>query len=561
MAAALGATLLVAGAGAYLWFGRKEPERFRNIDVRRLTTTGKAAYAAVSPDGRYVAYALVESGQYSLWMRHVASGSNVEIVPPSGKSYDYGLVFSRDGSFVYYLRPEGRTYSALYEIPVLGGVPKKLIYDVDSAPAFSPDGKRVAFMRCTPEGRCTILTANLNGAGEEKLAATDPPGHPVGAPSWSSDGKTIAVGLLVPRGVNAILSVPAVGGPVKTIALPGLTPASVAWLSGGKGLILSARDQTVQLWHVSYPSGQLRKITKDANSYRGVSLTADDSALATVQFEWVADLWVLPFGEPEKAAQIVSGGASGLGGICWAPDGSLIYASRASGNRNLWIAPPDGRSPRQLTRGVAEVTPRVSPDGRVVAFSSRGPNGNHLWRMDVDGGNLRQLTQGKNEYWPAWSPDGKWLVYASGEWPSPSLWRIPSDGGDPVRVVDGVANYPAISPDGKWIAYLDQPAVQDHVRIAPFEGGVPGRVSDVVTTFPVRWTRDGRSLIFFSAKDLYSNLWLQPVAGGPPRQLTRFKGDLIVSFDLSQDGGRIAVARGRENSDVVMIRDLPDDAR
>jgi Tol biopolymer transport system component len=83
----------------------------------------------------------------------------------------------------------------------------------------------------------------------------------------------------------------------------------------------------------------------------------------------------------------------------------------------------------------------------------------------------------------------------------------------------------------------------------------------VVTTFPVRWTRDGRSLIFFSAKDLYSNLWLQPVAGGPPRQLTRFKGDLIVSFDLSQDGGRIAVARGRENSDVVMIRDLPDDAR
>ena len=154
--------LLVALAGiswgVYYWLAPRVVP-FQKSEKARLTANGKVTMAAISPDGRYVAYVtgggLFTRGRQTLWVRQVGTGSDVQIVPPADLRYG-GLTFSRDGDFLYVVQSKSLdvSLSVLYKIPVLGGTKKRLIVDVANAAPFgvnpvtlSPDGKRVAFLR------------------------------------------------------------------------------------------------------------------------------------------------------------------------------------------------------------------------------------------------------------------------------------------------------------------------------------------------------------------------------------------------------------------------------
>ena len=145
----LAASLLMVGAGIYgfynrfaQWRGDAGPIPFQNMSMEKLTNSGHAVLATISPDGKYVVNAVDEGqGQQSLWMRHVATGSNAQIMKPMEGRYT-GLTFSPNGDFLYFVRsdPQHPGVGFLYQIPVLGGTPRKLVDDVDSAVSFSPDG-------------------------------------------------------------------------------------------------------------------------------------------------------------------------------------------------------------------------------------------------------------------------------------------------------------------------------------------------------------------------------------------------------------------------------------
>jgi Tol biopolymer transport system component len=126
-------------------------------------------------------------------------------------------------------------------------------------------------------------------------------------------------------------------------------------LADSSGLVLIAADKgsltAPQLWYLSYPGGEARKITNDLNAYNGVTLTADSSALATVQSQQLASIWTAPLGDAARARQATSGASNydGFFGLAWAPDGRLAYTSNASGNLDVWIAGADGSNSRQLT--------------------------------------------------------------------------------------------------------------------------------------------------------------------------------------------------------------------
>jgi eukaryotic-like serine/threonine-protein kinase len=271
------AAVLVAGGGLGLWWwrsaSRSVPQTFELDRFARLTSTGHAQIAAMSPDGRYVVHIKGQGTSPSLWVRQTATFGDVQIVPPAEVRYD-GLTFAPDGNFVYYVT-YGRLggVASLYRIPVLGGTPQRIIEDVDSRISFSPDAKQFAFMRGSPsEGRNYLMVANADGSGARRLATLSSPDQfKLDAPSWSVDGRTILAGVQSLRDGphNAVFAVDVQSAAAQNVGGRWAFTHDVEWMQDCHSFVVSAVDfgsQTPQLWQVMYPGGERRRITNDLNN-------------------------------------------------------------------------------------------------------------------------------------------------------------------------------------------------------------------------------------------------------------------------------------------------------
>jgi Tol biopolymer transport system component len=567
---AIVAALVIAalGFGIYFFAGRhKAVARFAKLRFARLTTTGRVKEAAISPDGKYVVYVNDEGGKQSLWLKQIATAQNVQIVTPSDALLA-APVFSPDGNYVCYLQSvDGGVTHTLYQVAVLGGASRKLIYDVDNRVAFSPDGKRIAFIRNTSD-ESTVMIANADGTSEQRLAA-----HKQSESffylAWSPDAKVIACA--VSRGTNnkALVAVASEGGAEKAIgAQRWQSISSPAWLPDGSALVLTAADKSdqSQVWLVSYPTGEARQVTNDLNGYHGGSLTADASALVVLHSDLQANIWIAPNGRADDARRVTSGTgkADGAAGLAWTPDNRLIYTLSAGGGADIWAMDSSGGNQKQLTSAAgANSYPTVTPDGRYIIFLAQRAGALALWRMDADGGNARQLVAGEISFQSSASPDGKWIVYTARAADSDraNLWKIAIDGGAPVRLTDLNASLPSVSPDGKQIAFrvvTDDPAAAASPRsleVIPFDGGQAAKVSEL-PSMPYRvlqWMPDGRAIAYLDKRGGVSNIWVVSTTGGQPRQLTHFTSDGVFYFAWSRDGKSLALSRGEQTTDAVLV--------
>src|SRR6266542_2977184 len=331
---------------SYLRGGPPRPsDPAANMKIARLTTTGTADKAAISPDGKYIVHAASENGQQSLRIRQVNTNSDVQIVPPSDVQY-LGLKFSADGDFVYYVASEKDSTSNLYIIPALGGNARMLISNVSSSVTLSPDGQRLAFIRnLAAAGEYSVIVADTNGTNEHALAIRKLPNF-FRAASWSPDGKSIIciAGSFVPTYSFYLVEIPLNEKREQQFGTQSWrSMGDLAWVGDGSGLIFSASDQestgdSQQLWHTSYPTGNTRRVTYDLNNYTGVSITSDSKRLVPVQSETAGNLWTIN-SDWNTASELTvgSGRIDGRDGVAYAPDGEVVYASRASGNLDLWI--------------------------------------------------------------------------------------------------------------------------------------------------------------------------------------------------------------------------------
>ena len=583
-AALFSAVLLLAATGAGIWMYKafstsKKPERSVVAPkLQSLTTSGNASDAAISPDGKWVAHVKNDAGQQSLWLRQVVTTSDKQIVPPSLQRYN-GITFSKDGNYLFYVVGEpNNPFRTLYHVPVLGGASRK-VTNVTSPVSLSPDGTRVAFTRVNQmSGETALIVANADGTGERQVAMRKVPAQFSGAgPSWSPDGKLIASGVInfdpnTRKAAGTVVEVQVESGAERPVTSHTWPPpiGQVVWLADGRGLAVIAPESgtpTNQIWHVSYPDGEVRKITNDLNNYSRLSLTADSSALVTVQTEGASSVWVAPQGDTSRARQISSGKSDGQAGLSLMPDGRIVYVSRESGQNDIWIMDGDGSNQKQLTaNAVNNVHPWVTPDGHYIVFTStRELLRRSIWRMDPDGGNLKRLTEGPGDILPQSSPDGRWVVFWSNRSGELRVWKVSIDGGVPVQLTDQVMYNPTVSPDASQIAclYLETQsnALKSKIAIIPFAGGDPIKVVDLPQSYRqtnagLRWTPDGRALTYVDTTDGVSNIWSLPLDGGKPVQLTNFKTDRIFWFNFSRDGKQLALSRGTETSDVILIRDF-----
>jgi len=536
---------------------------FQTAKFTRLTTTGKASGVAISPDGKFVAHVQDDGGQQSLWTRQVATQSNVQIVAPTAIEYD-SLTFSPDGNYIYYrISSQEFTQGALFQVPTLGGAPKKVLENLGSNNiSFSPDGKQLAFTRIARGKEDALMIANADGTNERKLVAHKNPPEDVGSLAWSPDGKSIAYNVLNFDTNDATLYEAQVAdGSTKPLtAQRWLSILGLSWFADGSGLLMlaSAEQRFVyQIWQLSYPEGEALRLTNDLNNYQGMSLAADSGALAVVQSEQQASIWIAPVGDASRARPVTSGSGKADTYLAWIPDGRIVYHSNAGGTDDIWIVNVDGGNPKQLTANARNnQIPSVSPDGRYIVFLSDRTGVPHLWRMNIDGSDQRQLANGASgEQGAQFSPDGRWLVYRTtfGRW---TIWKMPAEGGEPVQVTDKFSRAPTVSPDSKLVAYFyrDENAPW-RIAVAPLEGGEPLKTFDVpaIPDLSLRWTPDGRAVAYIDTKNGVSNILAQPLDSGKPKQLTDFKADRIFSFDFSRDGKQLALSRGTQTSDVVLI--------
>src|SRR6185369_6786167 len=429
----------------------------------------------------------------SLYIRQVSTANDKLIVPPARVGY-FGIAFSPDGNDVYYTLKVNLDAGTLYRVPALGGAPAKVLEKIDTPVSFSPDGKQLVFVRGnypTP-GETALVIANIDGSGERNLAIKKNPERfaPIffTGPSWSPDGKLIAVSVITVGGHSKVVSFSVADGSEKELTTETwLYSARVQWLQDMSGVLVVGGDNPISamIYLISYPDGRVRRVTNDLNAYRAMTLTEDSKKLVTIQSQGLVNLWVVPEGNAARQVRLPTGNVSSFfsltgSNVSWTPDGKIVYVSNESGVADIWITDPDGNNRKQLTanKGTANVSPVVTADGRYIVFVLWQEGKKNVWRMNLDGSNPVQLTSGLSDAFPALSPDSRWFIYTRLDGDKPTLWRVSIDGGTPVQVTDHVAATSTVSPDGRSIAFTypesaDPLASPNRVAVVPFEGGTP----------------------------------------------------------------------------------------
>lgn len=577
------AVLLIVGAGSfgiYKWLHKEEPiAHFWDISLNRLTNSGNAIDATISPDGKYIVYVLSDRSRQSLYIRQVSTANDKEIVAPAPVGF-FGITFSPDGNDLYYAIKANLDAGTLYRVPVLGGPPVKLMERIDGPVSFSPDGKQFVLIRGNypNPGESALVIANSDGTGERNLVVKKTPERftPIffAGPSWSPDGKLVATSVAMFGGRSKVVSFSVADGTERDLSTETWQFAGrVLWLPDMNGIVVVAGDSPIaaMLWIISYPDGKIRRITNDLNSYRSIALTENGKKLVSIQSQGLVNLWVVPDGDAEKAVRLPTGNVINFftstgSNVSLVPDGRIVYVSNEGGSAGIWITNNDGTNRKQLTaNNAANVSPVVTPDGRYVVYGLWQDGKRNLWRMNLDGSNPVKLTSGTTDSFPTVSPDSRLVFYTVYEAPNPTLWKVSIDGGTPVRVTDHVATVASVSPDGKFIAYTypesrDPLAPPNRIAVMPIEGGPTTRTFQInangTVATVIQWAPDNKSLLYSVNSNNVSNIWAQPLDGGAPKQVTNFKDLLITAFSWSHDGKQLVCTRGSLFRDAVLITDM-----
>lgn len=570
--------ILATSLGVYRWAGSmgKRAKPFEQVQIERVTTSGYAYNGTISPDGKYVAYVNFNADKYSLWLHEVGTSSNVQIIPPVEMTFD-GLTFSPDGRFLYYnVFPLQNTQSqadssGLYQVPVLGGATQRVIAGLGSKIGFAPDGKRFAFLRRNSQTQQTaLLLANLDGSGEQTLATRQAPDQfgVVKRPAWSPDGKLIAcIGRKASDGFQRVFLVKVANGTETPLTTQRWTAINdVAWLADMSGLALTIQETptgSLQIWLMTYPGGVLRKLTNDWLNYTDLSLSADSHALVATQNGATFNAWLAPANDANRAREfkLTSGMQSGPPGICWLPNGKLVYTSSANGNSNLWLMNQDGSNPQPLTDGAyLDYYPAASPDGKYLAFVSNRAGELHVWRMDLQDSKLKQLTFSRTFREPQFSSDSQWVIYRSYDDATKQykVWRVPVSGGTPEPLTESLSFMPVVTPDARLMAraYRDEQTTELKLAVLHLRDGTPFKRFDLpknTDLFSLRWTANGRGLTYL-VRQTPMNIWFQPLTGNAPQPLTFFKADPPHDCDWSPDGKQLACVRVAQVKDVILYR-------
>jgi eukaryotic-like serine/threonine-protein kinase len=572
---AIAALLAVLGGTALGWkFLRHGRTEFRtgNIVLKQLTDHGQASlYAAISTDGHTLAYVRRE-GNRSLRVKQIATGSEVTVVP-AGPGFFNSATFSLDGNYLYYghTDPTNANNTNLYVVPSMGGAPRQVVNDVASGVSFSADGKRMAYLRQLIDRHVSqVLVANADGSGE-KLLYQGAEGATFSGLSWGGPDDRLAL-LSHIVGKNTDLLVLRSDGKIERTLQPLHIAVDVAWIPDGSGLFLvglAKKNDPLQIWFQPYPNGPVTKVSNDLDSYSSLSVTADGNVLVSSRYYTDSSIYVgdVPHESSDKIdwklTAISSEQTAGANGLSWTRSGKLL---QLDGVNRLFITDAQGGERTQLAdenQGLLEVAACGNTDWVLESRMAADQTAN-VWKLNAVTGEIAELTNAKLASSLSCTPDGTSFVYQ--DYGAHAIYKIAMDGGSPKEVAKGTVCCPTISPDGKSLAYMKAEGQGAKLKasfvVSSLEGGpalkeivMPPDLQNLNGSPALGWAPDGKGLTWLSTIKNAQHVMMQPLAGGPPVQLTHFDTEpaLITQYAWSKDGKKLAVTRQKYNARDIMM--------
>src|SRR5580704_5018810 len=537
------------------------------LEKARFTrvTDFKSVEAAISPDGRFVAFVSDHDGPFDVWLTQVGTGrvtnlTQGKVGPLPGPLRSVG--FSGDGSEIWL--GGGDVGMRLRMLPLAGGTPRNFLGEETVNLAWSPDGERIVYH--TFGKGDPMFVADRSGANARQIFVSRPGIHSH-FPAWSQDGRWIyfAHGTPATKEMDLWRIDPAGRNPERLTQIN--TDVAYPTPVGDRTVFYVARDEDGSgpwLWTFDLKRRDSRRVTVGLEQYTSVQASADGRKLVATISNPVAGLWTVPIlervAEEHDAKPFTVPTERAL-----APrfsGSSLFYLSSLGTGDGLWRL-RDGQATEiwKGADGALRETPSVSPDGGRVAIVLRRNGKRQLDVLSSDGAELQPIAEGiVPQGSSCWSPDGKWIVTGGSDATGPGLFKIPLDGGSPVRLVTGSALNPVWSPDGSLIVYAGTNVRTFAPLLAVRPDGTSVKLPEIILRRlgeRVRFLPDGKSLIYMGGLLVSQDFWLLDLASMKSRLLTRLQNSAAMrTFDVTPDGKEIVFDRLRENSQVVMI-DLP----
>jgi len=408
------------------------------------------------------------------------------------------------------------------------------------------------------------MTSNTDGTNEQIISTIDTNSF-FGSLDWSPDGARL---LYVFRQYTAegylsyVAEISANGGTEYRITQPRRDRIIAArWLRDRSGLIMNAVDPEThlpQLYYVAYPSGEERRITNDFSNYKDISIADDGRTLVAQISGEETHLWIEPADDAGRAALVANSTRGWYRSLSWTPDNELVYDSDENGVNQICKMKTDGAGQQQLTFGPARNSnPTVTPDGRFIVFHSTRSGSGQIWRMTANGDDPVQLTHSSVSVWcPQISSDGQWVFYEADMGGRAQLRKAPVTGGEESLVQDAPVELWSVSPDARMVAYsfYDFQNKKKRLAVRRLDEPEPFRYFDISPQMRLQWTRDGRALTYVQALSADTNIWVQPLDGGPAHPLTALTADQwIATFEWSPDGKTLAFTRSRPTFDAALL--------
>jgi Tol biopolymer transport system component/DNA-binding winged helix-turn-helix (wHTH) protein len=556
--------------------------QFKKFRVDTIVADADIRNSAISPNGKYLALVQFKNEVQSLHLRQIETGNSVEIVPQINGTF-IGAFFSPDSEQIYYSVNENLelslpAVSTLYKVSVLGGASQEILRDIDSPAAVSPDKSSLAFVRRNRESKETALVlTDIEGKNERSLAVRKPEnGFTNSGVSWSPDGKFLSATVFQRENNQASVQVAVVNaatGEQRTISHENwISAGQTVWLKDGSGILAVAYGAKSpglndELWVVSYPDGKARYITNGINGSYGISLNAEANSLVAVKSSKFACFLTAPVDNLMKNTHVlttISDECPLPFGADWTNDGKILYSATDDGNADIFTISEDGGERKQLTSDAsAEISPKLSADGRFLIFMSNRTGQMDVWRSDANGTNTKQLTKNGNVKDSIISPDGEAVFYLVQDSESlvETLWRISINGENSIKLTDRTTRSPRISPDGKTIAcYISNP--ETRAMMLALISAETGEVLKYPATpqnddIPfLDWSKDGGNLFIVMQRGKPFSLWKLPLNGNQPEQLREWENDAIFRLAISRNGERVFYEVGNQLNSVVQFQSL-----